>query len=63
MKPLNQIGILRDLPALSRYVFWDVRGDAAAVRAALGELQAWADGLNAVVALGEPLVQALGTRA
>ena len=61
MKPLNQIGILRDLPALSRYVFWDVRGDAAAVRAALGELQAWADGLNAVVALGEPLVQALGT--
>ena len=62
MKPLHQLGILRDLPAVSRYQFWNIQGDAAAVRTALAALQRWADGLNAVVCIGEPLAQMLGAQ-
>ena len=60
MKPLNQPGILQDVPAVSRYLFWDVKGDAAAVRAALARLQAFADGEATIVAFGPSLVQLLG---
>ena len=62
MKPLHQPGILQDLPAVSRYQFWNLSGDAAAVRKALGQLQSWADGVNAVVAVGESLAQLLGVQ-
>ena len=61
MTPLNQPGILQALPAVSRYMFWDLRGDAAAARQALAQLQAWADGDKAVVCVGDPLAQLLGT--
>ncbi|MEG0922332.1 MAG: Dyp-type peroxidase [Comamonas sp.] len=60
--PLNQAGILQALPVVSRYMFWDLRGDAAAARAALAQLQAWADGDKAVVCVGEPLAQLLGVQ-
>ena len=60
MKPLHQPGILQSLPAVSRYQFWNIRGDAAAVRKAVVALQNWADGIHAVVCIGEPLALALG---
>lgn len=55
-----QPGILAGLPNVSRYLFWDVRGDAAAVRAALQRLRDWCDGEQAVVAVGEQLTRLLG---
>ena len=62
MKPLHQPGILQSLPAVSRYQFWNIRGDAAAVRKAVVALQNWADGIHAVVCIGEPLALALGAK-
>jgi len=61
MTALNQPGILLDLPAASRYQLWNRSGDAPAVRAALARLQQWADGEQAVVCIGQPVADLLGT--
>ena len=61
MTALNQPGILLDLPAASRYQLWNLSGDAPAVRAALARLQQWADGEQAVVCIGQPVADLLGT--
>ena len=55
-----QPGILAGLPNVSRYMFWDVRGDGTSVRAALQRLRDWCFGEQVVAAMGEPLTQLLG---
>ncbi|MBI5279859.1 MAG: Dyp-type peroxidase [Burkholderiales bacterium] len=62
---LYQPGILEPVPAVARYVFFELRGgsgDADAIRESLKRLSPLANGSDLVVGLGLSLVQALGAR-
>ncbi|MFZ4287174.1 Dyp-type peroxidase [Variovorax sp. HJSM1_2] len=58
----SQAGIMASVPTVARYAFFSVnpKADAAALRQALGRLQALADGDKIVVGIGPLLTTALG---
>lgn len=62
MNTTCQTGILQAVPPASRYMLWDVAGDATAVRAALAKLAGLADGIHIIAMAGEPLAQRLGVQ-
>ncbi|WP_027017170.1 Dyp-type peroxidase [Comamonas composti] len=57
---LSQAGILGPLPAVGRYVFFRIAGDALALKQSLLSLQARVDGQQVVAGLGSQLLEALG---